>query len=217
MAEVWASLYGFRRLIKIWFWPWTRQGENRLKYSSKQATTHNFLSSKYSWNSKHGTGFSFLQLFVTFECVRLIKWHQYIFSVSLKFGACYITGHWGEFRVKNATICLHILFWYFFVVFHHKICVFIIFISFFDKVSNFRNRILTNQKRELMVSNCQRNCMFEKQKLERTWCSKHKFNIKININISLISWHRSTAVKTSKIPLDLHAYLTVLCYFAFLW
>ena len=30
---------------------------------------------------------------------------------------------------------------------------------FFDEVSNFRNRISTNQKRELMVSNCQWNCM----------------------------------------------------------
>ena len=97
----------------------------------------------------------------TSECVRLTKWHQYISSVSLKFRACYITGQWGEFRVKNATICLHILFWYFFVVFHHKICVFIIFISFFDKVSNFCNRILTNQKRELVVSNCRRNCMLQ--------------------------------------------------------
>ena len=33
------------------------------------------------------------------------------FSVSLKFGACYITGQWGEFRVKNATLCFHLLFW----------------------------------------------------------------------------------------------------------
>ena len=57
-----------------------------------------------------------------------------IFSVSLQFEACCITGQWGEFRVKNATICLDILFWYSFVVYHHKICVFIIFISSFDKV-----------------------------------------------------------------------------------
>ena len=48
----------------------------------------------------------------------------------------------------------------FFVVFHHKICVFIIFICFFDEASNFCNRILTDQKRELVVSNCQWNCMF---------------------------------------------------------
>ena len=53
-----------------------------------------------------------------------------------------------------------------FFIFHYKICVFIIFISFFlsfffffDEVSNFRNRILTNQKRELVVSNCQLNCI----------------------------------------------------------
>ena len=53
-------------------------------------------------------------------------------------------------------------FWHFGFVFDHKICVFIIFISFFDEKLNFRNRILTNQKRELVVSNCQWNCMFEK-------------------------------------------------------
>ena len=52
-------------------------------------------------------------------------------------------------------------FWPFFClfVFHHKICVFIIFISFFDEVTNFRNRILTNQKHELVVCNCQCNCI----------------------------------------------------------
>ena len=54
----------------------------------------------------------------------------------------------------------------FFVVFHHKTCVFIILISFFDKVSNFRNRILTNQKRELVVSNCHRNCMIQSEFVE---------------------------------------------------
>ena len=67
------------------------------------------------------------------------------FSVSLKFGACYIMGQWGEFKIL--LYCYHLLFWHFFVVFHHKICVFIIF-TFFDKVSNFCNRILTNQKQE---------------------------------------------------------------------
>ena len=33
----------------------------------------------------------------------------------------------------------HVLFKHFLVVFHHKICVFIIFISFFDDVTNFRS------------------------------------------------------------------------------
>ena len=50
---------------------------------------------------------------------------------------------------------------YLMLFFHYKICVFIIFISFFffDEVSNFRSRILTNQKQELVVSNCQLNCV----------------------------------------------------------
>ena len=51
----------------------------------------------------------------------------YIFSAFLKFGVCYITGQWGKFRVKNATLYLHILLWQFFVVFHQKICVFLSF------------------------------------------------------------------------------------------
>ena len=39
--------------------------------------------------------------------------------------------------------------------------LFIIFISFFDEASNFRYKILTNQKHELVVSNCRWNCMFK--------------------------------------------------------
>ena len=54
----------------------------------------------------------------------------------------------------------------FFAFFHHKICVFIIFVSFFDKVSNFRNSILTNQKRELVVSNWW--CLYVDKVLNRT-------------------------------------------------
>ena len=47
---------------------------------------------------------------------------------------------------------IFLLFFFFAVaVSHHKICVFIILISFFDKVSNFRNSIWTNQERELVV------------------------------------------------------------------
>ena len=47
----------------------------------------------------------------------------------------------------------------FFVVFHQEFCGFSYLISFFDKVSNLHNRILTNQKRELVKRNCQWNCM----------------------------------------------------------
>ena len=56
----------------------------------------------------------------------------------------------------NAFMC----FFSIFCCFLSKICVFIIFISFFDEVSNFRNRTLTNQKLKLAVSSCQWNCMF---------------------------------------------------------
>ena len=47
--------------------------------------------------------------------------------------------------------------------FHHKICFFIICISFSDEVSNFRNRILTNQKQELVFQNRQWNCMLAQE------------------------------------------------------
>ena len=47
-----------------------------------------------------------------------------------------------------------------------KLCVFIIFISFFETLSNFCNRILTNQKSEFVIRNCQWNCM-ENIKLKR--------------------------------------------------
>ena len=80
------------------------------------------------------------------RCVRLTRLLislQY-FSVSLKFGACYITSQWDEFRIKNPFLV-------FFGLFHHKICVFIIFISFFEEAWNFRGRISTNQKQELVV------------------------------------------------------------------
>ena len=38
----------------------------------------------------------------------------HVFSVYLTFWANYITGHWGRFRVKNATSHLHTLSWHFF-------------------------------------------------------------------------------------------------------
>ena len=66
----------------------------------------------------------------------------YIFSISLKLWACYITGQWGEFIVENATLYLHILSWH-----TEK------FISFFDEISNFRNRMLMSQTLELIQWN----------------------------------------------------------------
>ena len=85
-----------------------------------------------------------------------ISCHLYI-SVFLKFVACYVTGQWGEFKIKNVIYCFHVPFKHFFVVFHHKVCVFIIFGSFFDKVPNFRIRKLLNQKQEFTIRNCQSN------------------------------------------------------------
>ena len=87
---------------------------------------------------------------------------SYIFSDSRKFGVCYIKGQWGEFRtrIKNTTIYLLIYFFGIFcIVCHCKTYVFTIFDSFYE-VSSFRNRILTTQKQELMIRNCQWSCTF---------------------------------------------------------
>ena len=58
---------------------------------------------------------------------------------------------WGEFTVKNTILYLHIFsqhtFFCLFVCFSSKNLSFVILISFFDEVSNFRKRILTNQNR----------------------------------------------------------------------
>ena len=91
----------------------------------------------------------------------------YAFFVSLKFRACYIKGQWGRVQSTQCNSLLtqiffpffFFLFLFFFCCFSIKEnCVFIIFFSFFAEASNFRNKILTNQKSEL-ISNCQWNCM----------------------------------------------------------
>ena len=43
-----------------------------------------------------------------YECVPMTVVIPYIFSVSLKFGAQYITVQWSELRIKNVTLYLHI-------------------------------------------------------------------------------------------------------------
>ena len=67
-------------------------------------------------------------------------------------------GQWGRVEDRNTTLCFHILSRRFVVVvvvfFHHKICVTIIFNSFLDEASNFRYRILTNQKQKFVIENC---------------------------------------------------------------
>ena len=55
--------------------------------------------------------------------------------------------HQGSVGQIQSTECDFFLF-----VSYQKICVFVIFISFSDEVSNFRNTILTNLKPELMIN-----------------------------------------------------------------
>ena len=68
----------------------------------------------------------------------------------------------GEFRVKNVALCLHVCL-AFFVAFHQKDCVFIIFISLFDELSNFSERLQTSWKPESVIRNCQWNCMLSRK------------------------------------------------------
>ena len=112
-----------------------------------------------------------------------------IFSVFPKSGACYVyITSVGKFRVKNATLCLHALFGN--LLFFIKECVFVIFISFFDEVSNFRNRILFNQKLELAKINLQWNCML----------ISHEFNQNLqNISFDVSHQHRYYFVQLQKI------------------
>ena len=72
----------------------------------------------------------------------------YIFSVSLKFGAYYITGQCGEFKVKNRAYCLHILFLHFCCCFSSKNLCFYHCHFFF---------LLNNQKPEFVIRNYQWN------------------------------------------------------------
>ena len=83
--------------------------------------------------------------------------------------------HWLVGRVHKKMLLNAFMYFFsiFFVVFHHKICVFIIFISFSDEISNLCNRTLSNQKLELVVSN-QRNCINL-----LTFQTKSTFRIKI--------------------------------------
>ena len=66
--------------------------------------------------------------------------------------------HHGSVR-RGHKKCYLILFLFFIIKFVFLSFSFLSFFIFFDEVPNFRNRILTNQKRELVVSNCQLNCI----------------------------------------------------------
>ena len=78
-----------------------------------------------------------------------ISYHLYFLCISKVLSTC-ITGQSSKFTVKNATLCfyIHFLDILFGCFSSKKNCVFIIFISFFDEMFNFHNRLLTNQKPE---------------------------------------------------------------------
>ena len=84
-----------------------------------------------------------------------ISYHLY-FSVYLK--SLSMLHHMSLGQLNNSKECYFMFpdtFLAFFNVFHQKFFVFIIFISFFDEVWNFHNRILTNRKPEMVIRNCQ--------------------------------------------------------------
>ena len=73
---------------------------------------------------------------------------------------CGASGLLGRVHSKERYFKFTCIFLSFFLLFFtQKKCAFIIFISFFDKVSHFCNKILANQKPELVIRICQWNCM----------------------------------------------------------
>ena len=74
---------------------------------------------------KFSTGMQFLKILPMVESLlrNVFHWQflaTYIFYVSLKFRACYITGQWDEFTLKNASLYLHVLSCFFFCCFLSK-------------------------------------------------------------------------------------------------
>ena len=101
-----------------------------------------------------------------------------------------MTGQWGELRKKNATLWFTYTFLEFLfvaVVFHQNFSVSTIFISFFDKASNLHNRILTNQKSELVIRNCQWNCMNSSEnKFSKDAMSSKSLQSHMNLKIEAV-------------------------------
>ena len=112
------------------------------------------------------------------ECVPLTtSYHLYFLSKVRS----YIKRQWRDFTVKNIQIL--------FLFFNKKNCVFIIFIFFYE-VSNFRNRILTNPKPELVIrSFFQWNCMYNTSVLLRSlWSWQHElFNRSAGFYFTIVS------------------------------
>ena len=89
-----------------------------------------------------------------------------------KFWVCYIHGSEEQVQSKECYYMFTDTFFYC-CWFSLKNCVFIILISFFGEVSNFCNRILTNQKPGLVIKNWRWKCMDTIQWIQ---CRNHYFN-----------------------------------------
>ena len=102
--------------------------------------------------------FQIRTLFTQCECVPLtISYQLYFLHISVVWSMLHHRSV-GQVQSKECCFMFRYTFLSFFVGFHQKLYVFIIFISFFYEVSNFHNRILTKQKPELLIRNCQWNC-----------------------------------------------------------
>ena len=69
------------------------------------------------WSWSFWTVYSFINI----ESVCFAD-NELYFSVSLQFGACYITGRWDKFKVKETTLCSHKLFTIFCCFSSEKLC-----------------------------------------------------------------------------------------------
>ena len=108
------------------------------------------------WEKGHQTNYL---NFSTYECVPLtVSYHLY-FLLTCKGSSMLHQGSVGRVHGKEYYFYTYIYFLGIFLLFYIKKYAFIIFYSFSDAVSNFCNRILTNQKSEQVIRNCQRNCM----------------------------------------------------------
>ena len=84
----------------------------------------------------------------------ILIYPHYVWYVPKLIGICLIRGL-SQYRI---LLYISIYFLGIFSLFFSKKIVSITFISFFYEVSNFRNRILTNQKQEYVIKKCQSNC-----------------------------------------------------------
>ena len=103
--------------------------------------------------NSYGTDFNNSSVYV-WQNNTASKWYRSasIFLRLTKVWSILHHGSVGGVQKKKMLFCLFIF------LFHHKICVFIFFISVFDEVSNLCGRISANQK---LVQNCQWNSMIQ--------------------------------------------------------